>query len=330
MTVLVTGSSGFIGQNLCRYLKERNFKVIGLDAFRPNQKIYKHHFLTFKPESTDYVDEFIEYRLGTTAKKEVLSEVLGRVNWVIHLAAQSHVDTSINDPMVFAKDNFAGTIELFEEIKNLQQMPRVILFSTDEVGACLHEGEFYEDGKFVTGSVYSASKAAQEHAATAYIKKYNMPIYITRCVNVFGPGQAYEKFLPRIIINALEDKKVPIYGSGYQQRQWVYVDHVCEFLNVMLLANYMPHGKAVHITGTKEIPNILLARLVLGILNKPQSLVEHVRDRLGHDERYALGRTEETDQWSLPEYAGPFDQDLMRTIEWYVGQYREMMKKVTA
>lgn len=329
--VLVTGSSGFVGQNLCRWLKQKGFYVIGLDFFKPNAKIYKHHFLTFKPENSDHTDEFIEYRLGTTNKKDIISSALDKVDGVIHLAAQSHVDTSINDPMVFSRDNFAGTIELFETCrgKNLQ---KIILFSTDEVGACLDDGEFYEDGKFITGSVYSASKASQEHLATAYMKKYDLPIYITRCVNIFGPGQAYEKFLPRIILNALEDKKIPIYGSGYQSRQWVHVDHICDFLNVLLLANYIPHSKdkALHITGTTEIPNILMASMVLGMLGKPQSLMDHVADRPGHDERYALGRSEYTDQWNLPEYKQQFYQDLMKTIEWYKEQFEEIKKKVVA
>lgn len=319
MRVLITGSSGFIGKNLCLHLRENKFWVRGLDMYAP--------------QDLSHVDDFIQYRLGDYKKNynTSLRDAVADVDLVIHLASQSHVDNSIRGPKVFIDDNVHGTLELYESCldldrkKPLSNIKRIIQFSTDEVGACLDEGSFFENGPFNCGSVYSASKAAQECLAQAYAKTFNLPILTTRCVNVFGKHQANEKLIPTIIKRALSGQKIPIYGSGYQTREWVSVDHVCEYLNTLVLANFIPDGTTVHITGTREMPNIVMANLILGMLGVSHSQISHVEDRMGHDERYSLGRSDSTDHWDLPTYKNEnkFMSDLISTVEWYKNNFNQ-------
>jgi dTDP-glucose 4,6-dehydratase len=297
--LLVTGSAGFVGQNLVPYLRENQIRVSTLD-----QRLSLGLDASHTP-----------YRLGSFEIN--LSKLLEDVDCVIHLASESHVDRSIEGPRVFVENNVLGTLELFEAAKEHKNL-KIVLFSTDEVGACLPEGDLKEEYRFRTGSVYSATKGAQELLAQAFLKTHDLSIITTRCVNIFGPHQSEEKFIPMICKNALQDQPIPIYGNGMQTRQWVSVDHVCEFLNIVATSNYIPPGTLLHITGTKEIHNELLARTILGLLRKPSSLIHHVRDRAGHDARYALGRTEETDRWGVPQYEEEcFMRDLEKTVEYY-------------
>lgn len=292
MKVLVTGSCGFVGQNLVAHLESKQIEVVTLD-YRPSAR-----------------SGHIEYRLG---ERRSYPEVKWpSVDWVIHLASESHVDRSIHGPYPFIENNVIGTLELLEAYKKT----KIILFSTDEVGACLKTGEFEESFNFNCGSTYSATKGAQELLAQAYAKTFGTEIIITRCVNIFGPHQASEKFIPTVIRNALADKPIPIYGNGMQMRQWVHVDHVCDFLNYIVASNFIP-PTILHITGTKEIYNLALARMILNFLDKPSSLISFVEDRLGHDERYALGKST-TDEFGCPSYdVSKFDSHLKSTVDWY-------------
>lgn len=302
MHILVTGSEGFVAKSLVPYLRSNQIEVTTLD----------------KDPSSD--PSHIQYRLGSYSGE--LSRFFEGVDCVIHLASESHVDRSITGPKEFIDNNVTGTLELYEACKPHKDHLKIIQFSTDEVGACLDRGELTEEYKFHTGSVYSASKAAQELLAQAYIKTFDLPIITTRCVNIFGAHQADEKLIPTICRKAIRDERVPIYGSGMQMRQWVSVEHVCEFLNVVATSTYIPPKTLLHITGTREIHNILLARSILNMLGKPGSLITHVTDRLGHDTRYALGRTEETDRWGVPQYLEEnFMKDLEQTVEWYRSKY---------
>jgi dTDP-glucose 4,6-dehydratase len=297
MRVLVTGAKGFVGTNLVEYLKEKQIEVVGLD----------------KRPGTD-----IQYRLGSMGNPPSLAGV----EVIIHLASQSHVDKSITGPVKFLQDNVDGTLELFEICRNDPDIKQIILFSTDEVGACLETGSFKEEFRFDTGSTYSATKGAQELLAQAYIKTFHLPIIITRCVNIFGPYQADEKFIPTVCRYALADQGVPIYGSGLQQRQWVHVSHVCDVLNYLCVYQFFPPKTILHITGTKEIYNILLARTILNLLGKFPDLITHVPDRLGHDLRYSMERTDKTNNFGLPEYdESGFMNDLERTVRFYEELY---------
>lgn len=304
MKALVTGASGFVGRNLVPYLHERHWDVVTLDA------------LPAPIEGQGY-GQHIQYRLGSYEKD--LASLIEGVKVVIHLASQSHVDRSISGPVAFIDDNVKGTLELFEACKSLRP-EKILHFSTDEVGACLETGAFEETYQFDCGSVYSASKGAQELLVQAYIKTFDLPIITTRCVNIFGPHQAEEKFIPTVIRKALNFEAIPIYGSGMQKRQWVHVKHVCEFVASAALATYIPPKTLLHITGTSEFPNILIAHTVLSLLGQPASLIQHVADRLGHDERYSLGRTGKTDDFISVRYSeSDFMSDLKETVSWYQG-----------
>jgi dTDP-glucose 4,6-dehydratase len=306
--VLVTGASGFVGRNLVPYLKERHWEVITLDA-EP------------APLKGDGYENHIQYRLGSYSDINAIKDVLSGVKVIIHLASQSHVDRSISGPVQFIDDNVRGTLELFEVARHMS-LEKLVHFSTDEVGACLEKGSFDENYAFDCGSVYSASKGAQELLVQAYIKTYDLPIVTTRCVNIFGPHQADEKLIPTIIRRAVKGESVPIYGNGMQKRQWVSVEHVCEYVNTVASANFIPPKTLLHITGTHEYPNVLIAHTILNLLNKPSNLIEHVADRLGHDVRYSLGRTFKTDDFiDLSYKEDSFLEDLKKTVNWYRGLY---------
>lgn len=311
LKVLVTGSSGFVGQNLVIDLVEKGFDVVALDKDPSNVKL---------PKVT-----YVSYRLGShdpVGLEDFKSKTVG-VNCILHLAAESHVDRSISGPLPFVENNIIGTLELFELARDLSHLNQIVLFSTDEVGACLEQGSFYEKGQaFKCGSVYSASKGAQELLAQAYVNTYNLPIITTRCVNIFGPNQADEKLIPTVIRKALNNEKIPVYGSGMQMRQWVSVSHVVDMLNQLAISTCIPPNSVIHITGTHEIYNIVLVHTILNLLDKPSSLIEHTRDRLGHDVRYSLGKSEETDRFGLSEYAQDrFMEDLDFTVRWYKSHY---------
>lgn len=319
--VLVTGSSGMVGRNLCRHLKNNQFEVIGLDYQTPDSPP------DLQPESIKPwlgsfgLDGFLKYRLGENSDdlRASILEKLNGVEYVIHLASQSHVDRSISHPQQFVIDNVAGTLELLEMCRSLPNLQRIVHFSTDEVVACVESGSAKEDATFRCGSVYSATKGAQELLVQAYIKTHKLPIVTTRCVNIFGPEQNIEKFIPKIVWSAVNDQKVPIYGDGSQTREWVHVDHVCDVINWAMLNTYMPNGKVVHIVGTKEIQNIVIANLILGRLGKSH-LIEHVADRLGHDVRYSLDAGDAHVVWDMPTYQGSFVRDLFKTVDWYLGK----------
>jgi len=324
MVVLITGSSGFVGKNLTKKLKNLGWSVIGMDYVDylplnvvPTQEQVKLWLDEFG------MDGFIKYRLGSYESKQITDAILEKLNGVthiVHLASQSHVDRSIQSPNQFILDNVSGTLELFELSRNLPNLKEIILFGTDEVVACLEDGEATEKSLMNCGSVYSASKGAQELLAQSYIKMYNLPIHITRCVNIFGPYQAEEKFIPKIISSCIKDEKIPIYGSGYQTREWVHVEHVCEVISWLLMNSIVPHGTILHITGTKEISNIFLANYIASTFSKSQ-LIEHVADRVGHDERYALGKGDSEILWDMPIYKNRFVNDLLETIKWYKEKY---------
>jgi len=332
MNVLITGCSGFVGRHATRYFKKMGFNVLGLDYVYQDDRsmFWTSKNMPTKEETLAWLehfglDGFLKYRLGTYENPEVMQSVLEKcqgVEVIIHLAAQSHVDRSIKGPRTFIDDNVGGTVELFEMARDMPNLQKIILFGTDETVACLKEGSAEEKQIMNCGSVYSASKGAQELLAQAYINTHNLPITTTRSVNIFGAEQADEKFIPTVIRNAIQSKAVPIYGNGFQSRQWTSVEHVCDFLGWLSNNTFVPHGNTLHITGTPEIPNIILAHTILSLMNKPD-LIAHIEDRKGHDVRYSLARGEGALVWDSPVYKHQecFMQDLKKTIHWYANHY---------
>jgi dTDP-glucose 4,6-dehydratase len=299
MRVLVTGSAGFVGKRLLSLLQDSSFEVVGLDYVMPHSSP-KNHVL---------------YRLGSFEyEPNHLSGLIGEVDAIINLAAESHVDRSISGPKQFIDNNVMGCLEILEACRYIK--PKMFLhFSTDEVGACLDVGQMMEKSPFHTGSVYSASKAAQEHLCQAYAKTHGLNLLITRCVNIFGEGQADEKFIPMICNKVISGEPITIYGNGYQERQWVYVDHVCEMVRDIVSSTFVPPGAIFHITGTKEIPNLVMAHLVSSLLGCGSPKISHIEDRLGHDVRYSLG-SEVAEHYGFSQYASKnsFISDLKKTV----------------
>lgn len=315
MKVLVTGARGFIGRNLCEHLDKVGIEVVALDM--------SFQCLVTGQNIKEKYKKTIQYQLGSYWGMSSEEENLVReCDVIVHLASSSHVDNSIYGPRSFTDLNVGGTLELYEICKNIKKEGRkqtIIQFSTDEVVSCL-PGRYqaFEDSGFKCGSVYSATKAAQELLAQAYIKTWGLEIITTRCVNVFGKYQAYEKLIPKAIKAILTGGEVPVYGHGYQERQWVHVDHVCEFLNEVIVATFIPPGTILHITGTKEIPNLMMLQLVAQHCNK-QLQIKTVEDRLGHDVRYALHKSSATSDFIQLDYEEKhsFLEDIKKTVQWY-------------
>lgn len=315
MKVLVTGARGFVGRNLCEYLEKVGIEVVALDM--------EFKCLLTGKNIKDQFKNPIEYHLGSywgmSSEEEALVE---SCDVIVHLASSSHVDNSIYGPRTFTDLNITGTLELYEICKNIKKAGRkqtIIQFSTDEVVSCLPDRyQAFEDARFKCGSVYSATKAAQELLAQAYIKTWGLEIITTRCVNIFGKHQAYEKLIPKSIKAILTGESVPVYGHGYQERQWVHVDHVCEFLNEIIVATFIPPGSILHITGTKEIPNLMMLQLLSHHCEQPLKM-ESVKDRLGHDERYALHKSSATSDFIQLDYENKktFLEDIKKTVQWY-------------
>lgn len=315
--ILVTGANGFVGRNFVSKLNKDGVDHIQLDKSFDCKLFGESRLENLEKEK----QKVIQYELGSF--RDFPQEYVQDVTCIVHLASESHVDTSISSPRKFIDANISGTMEIFEIAKKLPNLKQVILFSTDEVVACLPERrQAFETSLLHCGNVYSATKGAQELLAQAYIKTWNLPIITTRCVNIFGSYQAFEKFIPKTISHVLKDLPVVVYGEGYQERQWVHVDFVCRFLSSLLEANYIPPGQVLHITGTKELTNINLVYLIAGLLGKTP-MINHVEDRKGHDERYSLYKSTTVD-FVQDDYEDEktFLSDLKKTVEFYRGELK--------
>jgi dTDP-glucose 4,6-dehydratase len=317
-TLLITGGMGFIGSNFIRrYLANHPaVQVINLDK------------LTYSanPENLRDIAADPRYRFikGDIGDEELLHRLLREqaVEGVVHFAAESHVDRSIAGSKEFIRTNVLGTHTLLEVFRRyweetLEQDPtfRFLHVSTDEVYGTLGlEGIFTEETPFRPNSPYSASKAGADLFARSYFETYGLPVLIVRPSNNYGPYQFPEKFIPLMITNLLEGKRVPVYGKGENVRDWLFVEDACRAVE-LVLEKGRP-GEAYNIGGESEKRNIDLAREVLALLNKGEEWLEFVTDRPGHDLRYALSNDKIKREigWK-PEV--PFSQGLARTVAWY-------------
>src|SRR5574337_753416 len=330
MRILVTGGAGFIGSNFIRHLlaTEPSCRVVNLDKLTYAGNL----------ENLADVERDPRYRVGKGSICDALlvDELLGEeFDALVNFAAESHVDRSIQDARVFAETNVVGTQVILEACRR-QQVPRMVQVSTDEVYDSLgSSGRFTEESPLRPNSPYAASKAAADLLAAAYYRTYGLPVIVTRGSNNYGPYQFPEKAIPLFITNALVGEPLPIYGDGLQIRDWLHVQDHCEALALVLRSGVA--GEIYNVGGNTERANIDVARLILRTLGKPDTLIAHVRDRLGHDRRYALNasKIEQTLGWK-PRIR--FETGLEDTIRWYEshmtwwtrikgGQYREYYQK---
>ncbi len=313
-TILVTGGMGFIGSNFIRYILNLNhdFKVVNLDkltyAGNPEnlkdiEQIYPERYNFYKADINDF----------ETVDKIINKE---KIEFIINFAAESHVDRSIDNPNVVVQTNVIGTQTLLNAVRK-NKIKKYIQISTDEVygSLSLDDPPFEENNRLKPNSPYSASKASGDLLVRAYFKTFQLPVNITRCSNNYGPYQFPEKLIPLMLNNALQDKELPVYGQGINVRDWIYVtDHCSAILKVLIEGR---EGEIYNIGADCEYSNINLIKKLLKIINKPESLISFVKDRPGHDLRYAINynKIRKELHWK-PEVN--FREGLKLTVQWYL------------
>jgi dTDP-glucose 4,6-dehydratase len=331
-TLLVTGGAGFIGSNYIRtILTERDdIEIINVDKLTYAGNLEN---LTEIESKKNYT--FIK---GDITNNELIEYIFTKykIDEVVNFAAESHVDRSILGSEVFYRTNVMGTNVLLEASR-IHEVKKYLQISTDEVYGSLGEtGLFTESTPLSPNSPYSSSKAGADMMAMAFYHTYDMPIVITRCSNNYGSYQFPEKLIPLMIINALHDKKLPVYGDGKNVRDWIYViDHNKA---IQLVLDKGVPGQVYNIGAENEMQNIQIIKLILGFLGKSENLIEFVKDRLGHDRRYAIDATKiKTELGWKPEFS--FEQAIVKTVEWYLnnkswweriiaGTYRDYYKNL--
>jgi dTDP-glucose 4,6-dehydratase len=309
-TILVTGSAGFIGSSFVKLMINRdNYQVISFDALTYAGNLENLASLKDNPNHT-----FVK---GNIENKSDLEQVFSdnKIDGVINFAAESHVDRSIMDSTPFVATNVLGTVNLLDYSKKYG-VEKYLQVSTDEVYGSLGEtGKFTEKTNLKPNSPYSASKTAADNFVRAYYKTFGFPTLITRCSNNYGPYQFPEKLIPLMIINAVNDRELPVYGTGMNIRDWIYVDDHCEA--VLEVFENGQFGQVYNIGAENEMPNIEIVKRILAHLGKPDTLIKYVKDRPGHDMRYAMDNTKISQElgWK-PKYN--FEIGLKQTIDWYL------------
>lgn len=308
-TFLVTGGAGFIGSSFVRLAVSSGWaRVVNLDKLT-----YAGNLENLLPVSSDANYRFVHGDICDAALvNELVAEV--RPDAIVHFAAESHVDRSILTPAPVFETNLRGTFTLLEAAR-LNQTPRFLHVSTDEVYGSIdppHEAD--EQYPLRASSPYSASKAGSDLLALSYFITYKVPVTVTRASNNYGPYQFPEKLIPLMISNALADQPLPIYGDGMQVRDWLYVDDHCRAI-VAALDHGRP-GEVYNIGGSRSLANVEVVKMMLALLGKPESLMVTVKDRPGHDRRYALssGKLMRETGWQAQM---PFEEGLRATIDWY-------------
>ncbi|MBS4022833.1 MAG: dTDP-glucose 4,6-dehydratase [Dethiobacter sp.] len=305
---LITGGAGFIGSNFLSLLLNKKYsEVICIDKFNYAASDFNLQELTKKPN-------FSIRKVDITNTKELNKLWQKPFDYIINFAAESHVDRSINTPVIFFENNVLGTINLLN--KCLEYPPKLFIqISTDEVYGSIPKPHMADESSPLKPSnPYSASKCSADLAVLSYYKTYNLPVVILRAVNNFGPRQYPEKLIPKVIIKILKNKKIPVYGNGQAVRTWLYVMDFCNAI-LSALGKGIP-GEIYNIGSPYEISNLELVENILMLLGKNRDLIEFVDDRPGHDQRYALDYTKANNQLDLTEQY-PFDLALKNTVTWY-------------
>ncbi len=309
--ILVTGGAGFIGSNFIRHMLQAHseYSIVNYDALTYAGNL----------ENLEAVENNPHYHFvkGNICDQDAVAKVFQQfsIDAVVHFAAESHVDRSILGPAIFVQTNVVGTQVLLDSAKKFS-VEKFLHVSTDEVyGSLGTAGKFTEATSLHPNSPYSASKASSDLLVLAYHHTFGFPGVVTRCSNNYGPYQFPEKLIPLMIANALNNKPLPVYGDGMNVRDWLYVGDHCTALDVVLHKGRS--GEVYNIGGNNEKKNIEIVKLVLESLNKPQSLIQFVKDRPGHDRRYAIDATKIAQELEWKP-AHTFEDGIVETIHWYL------------
>ena len=314
MKILVTGGAGFIGGNFVHHMvnKYPDYEIVNLDLLT-----YAGNLETLKPVEDKPNYKFVK---GDIADREFIMDLFEKEKFdiVVNFAAESHVDRSIEDPSIFVKTNVEGTVVLLDAAKKYG-VKRYHQVSTDEVYGDLPLDRpdlfFTEETPIHTSSPYSSSKAGADLLVLAYHRTYGLPVTISRCSNNYGPYHFPEKLIPLMIINALHDKALPVYGDGANVRDWLYVEDHCSAID--LIIRHGREGEVYNVGGHNEKSNLDVVKIILKALGKSEDLITFVKDRPGHDRRYAIDPTKIHNElgW-LPQTK--FEDGIAKTIEWYL------------
>jgi len=309
MKLLVTGGLGFIGSNFCRLMLAKNpdCELINVDKMG----------IGANPANLNDIENDKRYTFikGDICNPQLMNRLIHQVDAVVNIAAETHVDRSISDPNVFLQNNTVGTFTILEAIRKHNHKARLLQVSTDEVYGEALEGSFTENTPPKPSNPYSAAKAAADMFVLSYHKTFGLNVSITRCTNNFGPYQLPEKLIPKTVIRALRDLPIPIYGKGTNIRDWIYVQDHCEAIRIVLEKGKA--GEIYNVSAGNEIANIEIAKKIICLLNKPESLITFVEDRPGHDVRYSLDSTKtRTELGWKPKFS--FEKSLESTVKWYL------------
>ena len=306
MKLLVTGGLGFIGSNfIVKLLEQRDIEITNVDA-----ELYGSDHRNLSQIQTSDRYNFVK---GNISNKKFMEEQIEKCDCVVNFAAESHVDRSINDANPFLVSNIRGAFTILDIIT--KQKKRMIQISTDEVFGSLKDGTADEQSKFNPSSPYAATKAAAELLINSYSKTFDSDVIITRSTNNFGPRQFVEKLIPKAIVLANKNLKIPIYGKGKNIRDWIFVDNHCDAIEMAVFNG--KSGESYNISADNEIDNLTIVKKILKIMDKSEDLIEFVEDRPGHDFRYSMTSQKISNEldWKIKTN---FDQGLEKTIQWYL------------
>tara|TARA_Y100000996_G_scaffold149330_1_gene114971 strand:+ start:1260 stop:2252 length:993 start_codon:yes stop_codon:yes gene_type:complete len=307
MKLVVTGGYGFIGSNFILKLLESNedYKITNIDAELNGSN----------PKNLDSIKNHENYKFvkGNITNRKLMEEVINDCDAVVNFAAESFVDRSINDANPFLVSNIRGTYTILDIVTKFNK--RMIQISTDEVFGSLQDGSAFETSRFNPSNPYAATKASAELLVMSYFQTYNSDVVTTRCTNNYGPRQFVEKLIPKTIVLANKDKKIPVYGKGNNIRDWIFVDDHCDAVLVSLLKG--KKGSSYNISADNEVDNMTVVRKILDIMDKSEDLIEFVEDRPGHDFRYSLNSKKISDELGWKRNTN-FDEGIRKTVQWYL------------
>ena len=325
--IIVTGGLGFIGSNLINILLKKNYKILNIDKVTYASNFYNiKNFVNHKNYEFSKCDLFNQKKLNNLINNF-------KPDAIFNLAAETHVDRSIDNPHSFIKSNIVGVFNLLEVFKKYtvqNKKAKLIHISTDEVYGDILNGRSDENYSYLPSSPYAASKASSDHLVYSYFRTFNLPVIITNCSNNYGPRQHPEKLIPKLIYNIINNYDLPIYGNGKNSREWIYVNDHCEALIIVWLKGKV--GNFYNIGSNKNLKNIEISKILLEIGQKKlssSSKITFVQDRPGHDARYALNsnKIRKELKWQ-PKIS--FNEGIKKTFEWYLNNmkyYKSFSKK---